>query len=92
MSSIKSKEDVLKEHGVQTFDEYNLLFENIKRAMDEFANQEKRIEAIEFAKYTQDQDLKRYSEGWCQPGGSNGFHYSDEELYNQFQQSKNKQP
>ena len=30
------------------------------------------------------QDLKRYDAGWCQPGGTNGMHLSDEELYYQF--------
>ena len=30
------------------------------------------------------EDLKKYADGWCQPGGSNGFHWSTPELVTQF--------
>lgn len=42
------------------------------------------LEAIEFAEWIAKQDLKMYADGWCQPGGSNGFHYSTSELYKLF--------
>jgi hypothetical protein len=32
--------------------------------------------------------LKKYSEGWCEAGGSNGFHLSTKELVQLFLQSK----
>jgi len=44
----------------------------------------KKEQIMDFIKWIGDQDLKRYSEGWCQPGGSNGFHYSDDDLYKLF--------
>jgi len=46
----------------------------------------KKEQIMDFIKWFGEQDLKRYAEGWCQPGGSNGFHYSDEDLYKQFQE------
>jgi len=49
----------------------------------------KKEQIIDFIKWIGDQDLKRYSEGWCQPGGSNGFHYSDDDLYKLFCNRKN---
>lgn len=39
---------------------------------------------LDFIRWLGSKDLKRYPEGWCQPGGSNGFHYSDEDLYKLF--------
>lgn len=45
----------------------------------------KKEQIMDFIKWFGEQDLKRYAEGWCQPGGSNGFHYSDEDLYKLFQ-------
>lgn len=36
------------------------------------------------------EDLKQYAEGWCQPGGSNGFHWSSKELLQNFISSLNK--
>ena len=39
---------------------------------------------MEFAEFIGKEDLKLYSEGWCQPGGSNGMHLSTTDLYNLF--------
>lgn len=44
---IKSKEDILKEYAVETIDEYNSLYERVKKAMDQYARQQ----AIEFFKW-----------------------------------------
>lgn len=44
----------------------------------------KELELLEFIKWLGGKDLKRYADGWCQPGGSNGFHYSDEDLQRLF--------
>ena len=44
----------------------------------------KKEQIMDFIKWFGEQDLKRYAEGWCQPGGSNGFHYSDDDLYKLF--------
>jgi len=36
--------------------------------------------------------LKKYSEGWCEAGGSNGFHLSTKELVQLFLQSQTTNP
>lgn len=46
-------------------------------------------DAVEFAEFIGREGLKLYSEGWCQPGGSNGMHLSTYQLYQLF---KSKQP
>jgi hypothetical protein len=41
-------------------------------------------EAVDFGEWLGTLDLKRYPEGWCQPGGNNGHHYTTAELYKTF--------
>lgn len=43
------------------------------------------VEDMEWlANFIGKEDLKKYADGWCQPGGSNGFHWSTPELVTQF--------
>ncbi len=37
-----------------------------------------------FAEWISDNDFKKYAEGWCKAGGSNGWHCTTEELFLQF--------
>ena len=37
-----------------------------------------------FAEYIGESGLKMYPEGWCEPGGSNGAHFSTYDLYTKF--------
>lgn len=43
----KTAEEILKEYGIETFDTYNPVYENIKKAMQEYAKEQ----CIEFAKW-----------------------------------------
>lgn len=47
-------------------------------------------EAIEFGNFLGKEDLKMYSEGWCQLGGSNGLHLSTDDLYTIYNDQKTK--
>lgn len=40
--------------------------------------------ALKLALWISELGLKNYPEGWCQPGGSNGFHYSSSDLISDF--------
>ena len=42
---------------------------------------------IELLNWLGKEDLKMYAEGWCQPGGSNGFHLSTEQLLEIYNES-----
>lgn len=43
---------------------------------------------IELLNWLGKEDLKKYAEGWCQPGGSNGFHLSTEDLLITYKESQ----
>jgi hypothetical protein len=39
---------------------------------------------VRFAEYIGGLEMKMYKDGWCEPGGSNGFYYSTNDLYTKF--------
>lgn len=45
-------------------------------------------ECIKFVEYISEIGFTKYKEGWCQFGGSNGWHCSSEELFDIFISSK----
>lgn len=43
-------------------------------------------EPVKFADFIKEIGWEKYKEGWCQAGGSNGWHCTTEELYLRFRE------
>lgn len=48
------------------------------------ADEHSKKEAIKFADWIKEIGWEKYKEGWCQAGGSNGWHCTTEELYEKY--------
>ena len=62
----------------------NMTHEYNQAEAERFRGEYERQICERFAEYIGQSGLKMYSEGWCEPGGSNGMHLSTEELYQRY--------
>lgn len=80
--------DDVKEYMMFVKPDTSSVLEQNRKSYNKGFLDSKKEQVMDFIKWIGEQDLKRYAEGWCQPGGSNGFYYSDEDLYQLFEDVK----
>ena len=58
----------------------------ILKAITPYIEEHTKKVAIDFINWINDIGFQKYKEGWCQAGGSNGWHCTTEELYLRFRE------